>query len=87
MKIKDARYDGSRMPLKLLSQGDCFISNWIGPDKLYMLTDENIPGSGGNRLCVYMETGTAYHIPESEIVQKVTVELTITDDSPKEDRI
>ena len=81
MEIKDARYDGSRMPLKLLSQGDCFMSDWIGPDKLYMLTDENIPGSGGNRPCVYMETGAVYHIPESKIVQKVAVELTITADS------
>lgn len=85
MKIKDARYDGSRMPLKLLSQGDCFISNWIGPDKLYMMTDEEIIDSGGtDRLCIYLETGTVYRIPISEIVQKVTVELTITDDSPKE---
>ena len=85
MEIKDARYDGSRMPLKLLSQGDCFISDWIGPDKLYMVTDEEITDSDDTRrLCIYLETGTTYHIPISEIVQKVTVELTITDDSPKE---
>lgn len=85
MEIKDARYDGSRMPLKLLSQGDCFIGNYIGPSKLYMVTDEEITDSDGTRkLCIYLETGIAYRIPISEIVQKVTVELTITDDSPKE---
>ena len=85
MKIKDARFDGSRMPLKLLSQGDCFISTWAGPDKLYILTDEQIVDYDGiRRLCVYMETGTVYHIPISEIVQKVVVEATITDNSSKE---
>ena len=85
MEIKDARFNGSRMPLKLLSHGDCFISNYIGPDKLYMMTDEEITDSKGtHRLCIYLETGTVYRIPISEIVQKVTVELTITDDSPKE---